>query len=145
MYGDRFGDSRGGGGGGGFRSGGGGGGTRFGGNDRAMTPPVREGEEIDVTIESVGEKGDGMAKVQGFVLFVPSTKAGDRVKVKVTRVLAKVGFAQVIGQASTAAPAAHEQQRKAPEPEFDPKEELDSEDFGDEDGDGEDDSEEEEA
>lgn len=139
MYGDRFGDSRG---GGGFR---GGGGNRFGGNDRAMTPPVKEGEEIDVTIESVGEKGDGMAKVQGFVLFVPGTKAGERVKVRVTRVLAKVGFAQSIGPATSAAPAAggHERHQKAPEPAFDPKEELDSEDFGDESEDDEEDDSEE--
>lgn len=97
-------------------------------NDR-MVPPVREGEEIDVTVESVGEKGDGMAKVKGFVVFVPGTKAGDRVKVKVTRVLSKVGFAQVVGQAAAAgeqaAPAEEAQE------EFDPKEELDSEDFGD--------------
>lgn len=120
MYGDRGFDGR------GF-----GGGNRFG-NDRALTPPVREGEELDVTIEAVGEKGDGIAKVQGFVLFVPATKAGDRVRIKITRVLAKVGFGQVIGEAKTAAPAANERRpAKAAEPEFDPKEELDSEDFGD--------------
>jgi predicted RNA-binding protein with TRAM domain len=114
---------------GGFRSSSGGG-NRFG-NERSLTPPVREGEEVDVTIESVGEKGDGMAKVQGFVLFVPSTKAGDRVRVKVTRVLAKVGFAQSIGPAQGAPASAPRQERK-PEPEFDPKTELDSENFGEE-------------
>jgi len=32
--------------------------------------PVREGENIDVRIESVGSKGDGMARYQGFVLFI---------------------------------------------------------------------------
>ena len=57
-------------------------------------PPVREGEEIDVTIEAVGEKGDGIAKKDGFVLFIPGTKAGDEVRIKITRVLAKVGFAE---------------------------------------------------
>ena len=98
-------------------------------NDRPMTPPVKEGDEVDVTIESVGEKGDGMAKVQGFVLFVPNTKAGERVRVKITRVLAKVGFAQSIGPATSAAPT---RQERAPPPEFDPKTELDSEDFGEE-------------
>ncbi len=61
--------------------------------------PVHVGEEVDVKIEAVGEKGDGIAKVKGFVLFVPNTKQGDEVKVKVTKVLRKVGFAEVVGQA----------------------------------------------
>ena len=36
--------------------------------------PVRVGEEVDVKIEAVGEKGDGIARVKGFVLFVPGVK-----------------------------------------------------------------------
>ena len=100
--------------------------------ERSMTPPVREGEEIDVTIEAVGEKGDGIAKQKGFVLFVPGTKAGERVKIKITRVLAKVGFAQVVGPATTEAGAPQERQQKKVEPEFEANEELDSENFGDE-------------
>lgn len=63
------------------------------------TPPVKEGEEIDVRIEAVGEKGDGVAKKDGFVLFVPNVKEGDEVRIRVTKVLRKVGFAEVIGQA----------------------------------------------
>ena len=65
-------------------------------------PPVSEGEEIDVTIEAVGEKGDGIAKKSGFVIFVPNTKSGDRVKVKITKVLKKVSFAEVVGAAAPA-------------------------------------------
>jgi len=64
------------------------------------TAPVNVGEELDVKIEAVGEKGDGIAKKNGFVLFVPGTKEGDEVRVRVTKVLRKVGFAEVIGQAS---------------------------------------------
>ena len=59
--------------------------------------PVKVGDELDVKIEAVGEKGDGIAKKDGFVLFVPSTKQGDEVRIKVTRVLQKVGFAEVVG------------------------------------------------
>ena len=62
--------------------------------------PVKVGDELDVKIEAVGEKGDGIAKKDGFVLFVPSTKQGDNVRIKVTRVLQKVGFAEVVGQAT---------------------------------------------
>jgi predicted RNA-binding protein with TRAM domain len=99
-----------------------------------MTPPVREGEEIDVTIEAVGEKGDGIAKQKGFVLFIPGVKVGERVRIKITRVLSKVGFGAVVGPALTQAGEQQERSRpqKAPEPEFKPNEELDSENFGDE-------------
>ena len=48
--------------------------------------PVKEGEEYDVTIENVGEKGDGIAKVKGYVIIVPQTKKGERVRIKVTRI-----------------------------------------------------------
>ena len=59
--------------------------------------PVKVGDELDVKVEAVGEKGDGLAKKDGFVLFIPGTKAGQEVRVKVTRVLKKVGFAEVVG------------------------------------------------
>jgi predicted RNA-binding protein with TRAM domain len=63
--------------------------------------PVHVGEEVDVKIEAVGEKGDGIAKVKGFVLFVPNTKQGDEVKIKITKVLRKVGFGEVVGAGSS--------------------------------------------
>src|SRR3989304_7957426 len=80
-------------GGGGFRPHGGGG---MGGGMGMSTAPVRVGEELDVTIEAVGEKGDGVAKKNGFVLFVPGVKAGQQVRIRVTKVLRKVGFAEVV-------------------------------------------------
>lgn len=83
--------------------------------------PVKEGEELDVKIESVGEKGDGIAKVKGFVLFVPGTKAGEEVKVKVTKVLRKMGFAEVVGKAEGPV------EEEAPEAEAAPAEEKSSE------------------
>jgi predicted RNA-binding protein with TRAM domain len=60
--------------------------------------PVKEGDELTVAIEAVGAKGDGIAKKDGFVLFVPNTKEGQNVKIRVTRVLRKVGFAEVVGE-----------------------------------------------
>ena len=67
--------------------------------------PVMVGQELDVKIEAVGEKGDGIARVEGFVLFVPNTKEGDEVRVRITKVLRKVGFAEVVGKAGEEAPA----------------------------------------
>jgi predicted RNA-binding protein with TRAM domain len=106
------------------------------GNDRFA--PVRVGEELDVKIEAVGEKGDGIAKKNGFVLFVPNTKQGDDVRIRVTRVLTKVGFAEAIGKAQGPVGSGYpERQAHRPKREEPPKEEIhideskDSEDFGD--------------
>ena len=59
--------------------------------------PVRVGDELEVTIEAVGAKGDGIAKKNGFVIFVPNTKKDEKVRVKITKVLRKVSFAEVVG------------------------------------------------
>ncbi len=115
------------------------GGSRF--NERRSFAPVKVGDEIDVKIEAVGEKGDGVAKKDGFVLFVPNTNEGDEVKVKVTKVLRRVGFAEVVGKSEggVEAPAEEgdEPQEEAPAEEAaeEPKEEEkveDTEDFGEE-------------
>ncbi len=65
-------------------------------NESGQVAPVKVGETHEVSIHAVGEKGDGIAKVKGFVIFVPQVQKGDYVKIKITRVLAKVGFGEVI-------------------------------------------------
>jgi len=98
--------------------------------------PVQMGEEIDVRIEAVGEKGDGIARKRGFVLFVPNTKEGEEVRIRITKVLRKVGFAEVIGPsqgnvgADEEQPAREDQPVAQPEPAHDAPQ--DSEDFGEE-------------
>lgn len=91
--------------------------------------PVKEGDELDVQIEAVGGKGDGIAKVEGFVLFVPGTNQGEQVKVRVTKVLRNVGFAEVIGKGEhkkQEIPQKHEEpEPEEPEPSYE-----DSETFG---------------
>lgn len=106
------------------------------GPSRSFMAPVKVGDEIDVKIEAVGEKGDGIAKKDGFVIFVPNTKEGDEVKVKVTRVLRRVGFGEVVGEGSEPAESAEEssEEEDAPAEEDDQEskesEDKDSEDFG---------------
>lgn len=60
--------------------------------------PVKEGDEYDVTIEGIGEKGDGIAKVQGYVIIVPGVQKGDNVKIKIKAVRGKVSFGEVISK-----------------------------------------------
>ncbi|MEM4239661.1 MAG: TRAM domain-containing protein [Candidatus Woesearchaeota archaeon] len=102
---------------------------------------MKVGDELEVTIEAVGEKGDGIAKKDGFVLFVPGVKQGDKVRIRITKVLRKVGFAEVVGKGSEAAPAAEapaeEGAEEAPAeeaPEEAEESAEDSESFGEEEG-----------
>jgi len=62
-------------------------------------PPVTVGEEVDVRVEAVGEKGDGIVRRKGFVLFVSGATKGEEIRIKITKVLEKVGFATKIGPA----------------------------------------------
>ena len=47
-------------------------------------PPVNVGDSQEVEIESLGDKGDGIARVdRGYVLIVPDTEIGERVTVRI--------------------------------------------------------------
>jgi predicted RNA-binding protein with TRAM domain len=60
-------------------------------------PPVDEGEAREVTIESVGDQGDGIAKVErGYVVIVPDAKPGDNPTVEIEQVKENVAFARII-------------------------------------------------
>ena len=58
--------------------------------------PVKEGEIYDVVIEGIGEKGDGIARVEGYVIVVPGVQKGDSVAVKVTAIRGRVSFGEVV-------------------------------------------------
>ncbi len=65
--------------------------------------PVNEGDEYDIEIEGIGTKGDGIGRINGFVVITPNAKVGDKVKVKITAVRGKVAFAEIVGQAEAKA------------------------------------------
>jgi len=56
--------------------------------------PVKENQEIEVVIDDIGSKGDGIAKIQGYLIFVPRCKIGERLKVKIRSVSEKFALAE---------------------------------------------------
>ncbi|RLE56045.1 MAG: deoxyribonuclease [Thermoprotei archaeon] len=56
------------------------------------------GEEYTVRVFAVSRRGDGMAKIRGYTVFIPNTKAGDVVRVRITRVWSRFATAEVIGE-----------------------------------------------
>src|SRR3989338_1897532 len=87
---------------GGGRGGFGGGGRRdFG---RSSEPAlVKEGEEYDVEISEVSQRGDGIARVKNFVVFVPGTNKGDKVHIRIKEVRGRhaIGEVAVAGSPSS--------------------------------------------
>ncbi|MFA1782175.1 23S rRNA (uracil(1939)-C(5))-methyltransferase RlmD [Bacillus velezensis] len=56
-----------------------------------MKPPIEKNEYYDVIFEDLTHDGAGVAKVQGFPIFVPNALPEEKAQIKVTRV--KKGFA----------------------------------------------------
>lgn len=63
--------------------------------DQDFDKPVSEGEVVEVEIDDLGSKGDGIARVEGFVVFVPGGEVGETYDVEVTSVGNKFAFAEI--------------------------------------------------
>lgn len=48
--------------------------------------PVEVGKVYDVKIEDIAREGDGIARVEGFVIFVAETQVGDQVQIQIDKV-----------------------------------------------------------
>ena len=57
-----------------------------------MAAPVRNGEELELHVDSLAFGGNGVARLNGFVVFVRRGLPGDTVRARVTKV--KRGFAE---------------------------------------------------
>ncbi|ELZ86665.1 hypothetical protein C453_05989 [Haloferax elongans ATCC BAA-1513] len=62
-------------------------------------PPVETGELRYVEIEDIGKQGDGIARVErGYVIIVPGTEIGERVKVEITEVKSNFAVGEVVDE-----------------------------------------------
>jgi predicted RNA-binding protein with TRAM domain len=57
---------------------------------------VNVGDVHTVKIESKGKSGDGLARVQGFVVFVPGVNVGDEVKIRIKELRQRFAIAEVV-------------------------------------------------
>ena len=62
----------------------------------SRSAPVEEGKEYEANITEMSRRGDGIAKIQGFIVFVSGAKTGDKVKFRVTRVSRRFAEAEVV-------------------------------------------------
>jgi len=58
--------------------------------------PVKVGEEIEVTVSEVSRRGDGVARVQGFVIFIPTAKQGMQAKIRIKEIRPNFATAELV-------------------------------------------------
>jgi len=58
--------------------------------------PVKVNEELEVVIDDIGSRGDGIAKIQSYMIFVPKSKIGERVRVRILSTGEKFAVAEKI-------------------------------------------------
>lgn len=58
--------------------------------------PIWRGQQLEVVIDDIGSKGDGIARMHNYMIFVPGGKVGERVTVKIVSVGGKFAVAEKI-------------------------------------------------
>jgi predicted RNA-binding protein with TRAM domain len=69
-------------------------------NDNFGPKPVETGKEYDVQITEISRKGDGIARIQGFVIFVKNGKVGQNAKIRVIQVGNRFATAEIVDGSS---------------------------------------------
>ncbi|NYT17283.1 MAG: translation initiation factor IF-2 subunit beta [Methanomicrobiales archaeon] len=67
---------------------------------RARTEPagseLQEGQELDVEIQSVSKRGDGVVRMGRYIMYVPRGKPGQKVKIRITRISGSIVFTEQV-------------------------------------------------
>lgn len=58
--------------------------------------PVEIGKEYEVQITEISRKGDGIARIQGFVIFVKNGQVGRSVKVRITQIGSTFATSEIV-------------------------------------------------
>ncbi len=58
--------------------------------------PVELDKEYEAEIEDISRRGDGIAKIQGFIIFVPNTRRGQHVRFKIRRVGSRFAVGELV-------------------------------------------------
>src|SRR6056297_3359633 len=61
-----------------------------------MSKTVKKGEIIDIEIIDINFRGQGVGKVDNYVIFVNNTLPKDKVKIKILKAISKYGVGEVV-------------------------------------------------
>ena len=57
---------------------------------------IEQGKVYEVTISDIGRKGDGLAHLGKYTIYIPSAVKGSTVKVKIEKVSGTVAFGRIV-------------------------------------------------
>ncbi len=64
--------------------------------DQSVASPLQPGDQLTVTIEALAAGGDGLARHEGFTIFVPGSAPGDIAEIALTQVAKNFGRARIV-------------------------------------------------
>ena len=64
-----------------------------------LPKPINVGEEYDVEINEIGSRGDGIARIKNFVVFVENVKKGEKAHIKIKEVRNRFAIGEKVGVA----------------------------------------------
>ena len=68
----------------------------YGRNTSGSSTPVEIGNEYTVDITDTGRDGEGVTRIEGLMIFVKNTKAGDKnIKIKINSVVSNFATAEI--------------------------------------------------
>jgi len=56
---------------------------------------LKEGQVYTMTVEDVSQRGDGVARMYGFTVFIPGGRKGQQVRVLIEKTSGAVAFARI--------------------------------------------------
>jgi predicted RNA-binding protein with TRAM domain len=82
------------------------------GGGRFPPKPVEMGKEYEVDVQETSRRGEGIARIQGLVTFIPNAKPGDHVKIRITRISRRFAEAEVVGKGEAEEETAAEEEEE---------------------------------
>jgi len=61
-----------------------------------MTENLEEGQVLDVEIQSLSKRGDGVVKMGRYIMYVANAKPGQSVKIKISRISGSIVFTEKV-------------------------------------------------
>lgn len=56
--------------------------------------PIQENQVYDVEISAIGDRGDGITRIDNLVVFIKDTNIGDKCRIKITKRMARYAVAE---------------------------------------------------